>query len=261
MELVLTEKIPHRRRREFLAELEARLRDISSGLNVNVEMKGLTESRMPRIQVSGEDEEAFTEVLRHSLGIAPREYAEALRMPVLRGFVQKPSSQDDALLIDVGFRPSSPFQVVLRAERLRAQLFNGHDVPLRRMVERYGFFEDFPVELRIVSTDEDSRQTYVELSDRQWSTLVEWDRIPLDRIIAQDVLEPEVRREIRRINIERDLAAVESLSLGTHCLICKLGTNGRGLIPKLGPHLKARLFVFHPSSRSKGEPLKRNLSK
>jgi len=261
MELVLTEKIPQGRDRKFLSELEASLRGISSGLGVDIKVKGLTKSRLPRLQISGEDEEAFTEILRRSFGLAPRDHVELLDKPIRRGFVQRPPDQDDALLMDVGLESSSPFQVTLGADRLRAQLLDGRDVSLRGMVARYGFFEDFPLELRIISCDEDNRRLHAELSDRQWNMLKEWSQLPLDRITAQDVLDSEVRSAVKRASLERDFAAVENLSLGTHSLICKLGTDGKGLVPKLGPHLKAaRLFVFHPNSCEHGEPLKSKLS-
>jgi len=261
IEVVLMEKIPQRRDRKFLSELEASLGNISSGLAVEITVRGKTESRLPRLRISGEDEEAFTEILRRSFGLAPRDHVELLDQPIRKGFVQRPSDRDDTLLMDVGLESSPPFQVTLGADRLRAQLSDGRDTSLRGMVTKYGFFEDFPLELRIVSCNEDNRRLRVELSDRQWNMLKEWSQLPLDRITAQDVLDSEVRSAVKRTGLERDLAAVENLSLSTHSLICKLGTDGKGLVPKLGPHLKAaRLFVFHPDSREHGEPLKSKLN-
>lgn len=175
-----------------------------------------------------------------------------LDQPIRKGFVQRLSEREDALWIDVGLESSSPYHVMLRGDRLRAQLFDGRDVSLHSMVARYGFLEDFPLELRMASCEESDRRIQVELSDRQWNLFTEWRQLPLDRITAQDVLNSEVRSAVRRTGLERDLAAIENLSLGTHSLICKLGTDGQGLLPKLGPHLKAaRLSVFHPNSRER----------
>jgi len=231
-----------------------RLREISSGLAVSINTLGLTRSRLPMLRASGEDEEPFTEILRKSFGLGPRDHVDLLDQPIRKGFVQKPPEQDDALWIDVGLDSSLAYRVTLGADRLRAQLFDGQQVSLHSMVAKYGFLEDFPLELRIISHDETSRHIQVELSDRQWSLLKEWRQLPFDRITVQDVLESEVRTAVRRAELERDLAAVENLSLGTHSLICKLGTEGKGLIPKLGPHLRmARLFVFHPDSSEHAE--------
>jgi len=247
--LILLEKVPRGRDRKFLSELEMRLQDISSGLAVSIRTLGLTKSRLPKLQASGEDEEAFTEILRRSFGLSPRDHIDLLDQPIRKGFVQKLLEREDALWIDIGLDSSLAYHVTLGADRLRAQLFDGQHVSLHSMVAKYGFLEDFPLELRIVSYDEDNRRMRVELSDRQWNLLKEWRQLPLDRITAQDVLDSEVRSAVRRAGLERDLAAIENLSLGTHSLICKLGTDGQGLLPKLGPHLKAaRLFVFHPNS-------------
>lgn len=217
-------------------------------------MLGLTKSRLPRLQASGEDEEAFTEILRRSFGLNPRDHVDLLDQPIRKGFIQKLSERDDALWIDVGLDSPPAYHVTLGVDRLRSQLFDGQHVSLHSMVAKYGFLEDFPLELRIISCDKGNRRIQVELSDRQWNLLKEWRQLPFDRITAQDVLDSEVRSAVRRAGLERDLAAVENLSLGTHSLICKLGTEGQGLIPKLGPHLRAaRLFVFHPNSSKHAE--------
>jgi len=45
----------------------------------------------------------------------------------------------------------------------------------------------------------------------------------------------------------RDAVRVESLGLLEHALICKLGTDAVGLVPKLGPHMPtAVLAPFSP---------------
>ncbi len=209
----------------------------------------MTKSRLPRLQASGEDKDAFTEILRRSFGLSPLSLTDLINQPTRKGFVEKLLERVDALLIDIGLESSPPYQVTLRVDRLRAQLFDGRHISLRGIVAKYGFLEDFPMELRVVSCDEERRWIQVELSDLQRNLLKEWAHIPFDRITAQDVLDSEVRSAVRRSGLERDLAAIEDLSLGTHSLICKLGTDGEGLVPKLGPHLRAaRLFVFHPNS-------------
>ncbi len=249
VELVLLEKIPRGKDRRFLGELEARLRDTSSGLAVDVKMIGLTKSRLPRVKCSGDDQEAFIEILRRSYGVGPRNHLDLSDQPIRKGFVVRPSEREKALLIDIGLESATSSHVTLAADRLRAQLFDGRNVLLRDMVARCGFLEDYPLELRIISHDEYSQRIEAELSDRQQSLIQEWRQVPLDRVIAQNVLASEVSAAVKKARIERDLAAIENLSLCTHSLICKLGTHGRGIVPKLGPYLReARLFVFHPSS-------------
>lgn len=250
MEPVLLEKVPQGRSKEFLDELKMELRRASSGLAVDVRISGLTANRLPRLQVSGDDQDVFSEILRRTCGLSPRSPSDLLDQPIRKGFVQEASKRENALLIDIGLESDPPHRVLLGADRLRAQLLDGRNVSLPNIVTRYVLVENFPLELRVMSFDEDNRRVQVELSDRQWSLFGEWRELPFDRIIAQDVLNSEVRSAVKRTGLDRDLAAIESLSLATHSLVCKLGTDGQGLVPKLGPYLrKARMFVFHPDSR------------
>lgn len=253
MELVLAEKIPQGRDGKFLTELDRKLREISSGLAVNFGPIGLTKNRMPKLQVSGDDEEAFVEILRRSFGLTPNSNQDLLDQPICKGFVQK-RDQENVILIDIGLRNYPQFQVTLKAERLRAQLFDGARIPLQDMTAKYGFLEDFPLELRVITCDSASRNIEVELSDRQRERLEEWRRLPLDRINIQDALDSEILSAVGRAGLERDIAGLETLSFGTHSLVCKLGTDGKGLVRNLGSQLEmARLFVFHPDSGSNSE--------
>lgn len=252
-ELVLQEKIPEGRDRKFLVELDERLREISSGLIVSLRLMGLTKYRLPRLQVSGDDEEAFLEILRRSFGIGPKSLQDLLDQPIWKGFVKGPSDQMNTLLIDIGLE-DPPFLVMLRAERLRAQLFDGVRISLQSMIAKYGLLEDFPLELRTTSYNEADRKVEVDLSDPQRERFQEWLRLPFDRITIQNVLYSEVMNVLRETGLDRDIAAVESLSFGTHSLVCKLGTDGRGLVRRLGSQLKAaKLHVFHPDSGDRDE--------
>jgi len=247
VKLTLLEKIPRERDRRFISELEKRLSEVTSGLVVEFEILGLTDRRMPTVQVSGEDEEAVAEILRKSFGFAPKNIRDLRNRPVQKSFIEKALEQKDLVTVDVGLEDSASFRGVLRAERLSAQLFDGALVPLHKMISRFGFFEDFPLEIRVVSCDEAGQEAQVELSDRQRDVLEEWKRLPFDRIIIQNSTASEVSNAVRKAALERDIAGVESLSLGTHSLICKLGTDGQGLVRRLGSQLEAaKLFVFHP---------------
>jgi len=247
VKLTLLEKIPRGRDQRFISELEKRLEEIASGLLVEFEILDLTDRRMPMVQVSGEDEEAVVEILRKSFGLAPKNIRDLRNQSVQKGFIEKASEQKDLVTMDVGLEDSASFRGILRAERLSAQLFDGALVPLHRMMSRFGFVEDFPLEIRVVSCDEAGQEAEVELSDRQRDVLEEWTRLPFDRITVQNSTASEVSNAVRKAALERDVAGVESLSLSTHSLICKLGTDGQGLVRRLGSQLEAaNLFVFHP---------------
>ena len=251
MELTLLERIPQGRDRKFQGALEKKLQELSSGLVVNLKVMGLSRGGMPRLQVSGEDEEAFLEILRRSFGLAPKNTQDLLDQPIRKGFIQRILEQENVLLIDIGLEDQS-LRAVLGAESLRAQLFDGVHIPLRSMVTRCGLLRDFPLEVRVLSCN-GSGSIEVELSDRERDLLNEWRCLPFDRIIIQNSLESEIIEAVRRAGLERDIAGLENLSFTTHSLVCKLGTDGQGLVRRLGSQLEAvRLFVFHPDSCRNG---------
>ncbi len=248
MELTLLERFPQERDRVFLGELEKKLQELSSGLIVNLKISGLSKGGMPRLQVSGEDEEAFLEILRRSFGLAPKSIQDLVDQPIRKGLVLKILEQENLLLVDLGLADEL-LQVMLRGESLRAQLFDGVHIPLRGMVTRYGLLRDFPLEVRVVSCN-GSGSIEVELSDRERDLLREWRCLPFDRIIVQNSLESEIIDAVRKVGLERDIAGLENLSFTTHSLVCKLGTDGQGLVRRLGSQLETvKLFVFHPDFR------------
>jgi hypothetical protein len=196
LELTLLERFPQERDREFLNELEKKLQELSSGLNVNLRVSGLSKGGMPRFQVSGEDEEAFLEILQRSFGLAPESIQDLLDQPIRKGFIQKILEQENVLLIDLGLTDQSLY-ATLRAESLRSQLFDGVNVSLRSMVTRYGLLRDFPLEVRVVSCN-GSGIIEVELSDRERDLLREWQCLPFDRIIIQNSLESEIIEAVKK---------------------------------------------------------------
>jgi hypothetical protein len=202
---------------------------------------------LPRLHISGDDEEAFLEILQRSFGLNPRRLQELTDRPIWKGFVEAPTEQRDALMIDLGVESPPTLLTILEVERLRAQLVDGIPTSLQDIVEKFGLLQDFPLELRVISCDELCRRVEVELSDAQRDRFQAWRRLPFDRIIVQDVVYSEISDSLRKTGLARDVADLESLSLGTHDLVCKLGTDGQGLVRRLGSELRAaRLHVFHP---------------
>lgn len=62
----------------------------------------------------------------------------------------------------------------------------------------------------------------------------------LDRIQVFDSSKREVEFAVRKANLDRDIISVERQTLTTQSVVCKLGTDAIGLIPKLGSILRRR---------------------
>jgi hypothetical protein len=57
----------------------------------------------------------------------------------------------------------------------------------------------------------------------------------------------EIANAVERAHHFRDVSQIETLGPLEHVLLCKLGTDAVGLVPKLGPYLRAANFApFSP---------------
>jgi hypothetical protein len=69
----------------------------------------------------------------------------------------------------------------------------------------------------------------------------------LDRLIIVQASADNIRLALKRGGLTHDTIDVEPLGFFEHAVICKLGTDARGLIPRIGRNLKEATFaVFSP---------------
>ena len=245
MEVVILEKL----RRDDLARglryLDGLLKDIASGLHVTHRIIGLTERGLIRLEIKGDDEEAFCEIIQRRSGIAPVDLSNLELSDICRGLIVDSGKVGYGLYVDIGIVKPKPIDGLYPLHSIRAQLVEGRQLPIRQIIDKYHFYDDFPLEVRIAELKDGKIE--VELSDRQRESITEWSTLPFDRVIIYHALPDELQSAIESSSLERDLARVESLSLTTHLLTCKIGTQAPGIIAKLGAHLKgSRLFSFRP---------------
>jgi hypothetical protein len=132
---------------------------------------------------------------------------------------------------------------------LRAQLADGKDVPFRNLVELFCLYDNVPIEVRIAGYTEGAAVEAV-LSEKQINLFRNWVSSRFDRLIVLGSLSSEVEHAMNRSKISRDIIKTESLGILEHVVLCKLGTDAVGVIPKLGRYLKksAVLVPFSPKT-------------
>ncbi len=244
--LVTAERILHLDQEAFRAPLEARLGQLSRGLDVKVQVEGATGNGFVRIGVQGTDSEVFTELIRRKLGIAPREFSEVEVDDNLKAYVSKIDLKRQTIEVEMG-PVSTHVKTVVAREGLVAQLCDGRDLPVDKIVGTYCIHEDVPVFVRITSIDRDRRRFEAWLSDDQIAQFDQWRRQRLHRIIAVGGFQDRLREAVRLSRVERDIAGMEELSLTAHSLICTLGTEAPGIIAKIGRYISDfRLHAFLP---------------
>ena len=219
-----------------------------SGLNVQLSFAGTTDRGWIQLEVSGEDETAALSLLDREIGLAPVSLDKLKRFSVMRGKVVFSSKSEKELYVDFGVFSPKTCDAVVSEKRLCAQLADGKEVPLQELVELFCLYDNMPLEVKIVQgVEEGNKNVEAGLSEAQFSLFSRWVRCRFDRLIILGSLFYDVERAVKFSRHSRDIIKVESLGVLEQVVLCKLGTDAVGLIPKLGRYLKSSVLVpFSP---------------
>ena len=157
-------------------------------------------------------------------------------------------TQSHAFCIDLAISKPQTYYAVLSKKRLRAQLADGKMLTLQTLVRLFALYDNLPLEIKIMKDVKRERKTVEAcLSEMQLSLFYSWVRSRIDRLIILGAYFSDVKRALRLSRCSRDVIEVDSLGVLEHVVVCKLGTDAVGLIPKLGRVLKSSaLYPFSP---------------
>ena len=219
-----------------------------SGLKVQLGFAGTTNRGWIQLEVSGEDETAALSLLDREIGLAPVSLDKLEKFSVIRGKVVFSSKSEHELYVDLGVSSPKVSDAVVLGKRLCAQLADGKEVPLQELVELFCLYDNVPLEVKIVQGVEEGRKNVeAGLSEAQFSLFSRWVRCRFDRLIILGSLFSDVERAVKFSRHSRDIIKIESLGVLEQVVLCKLGTDAVGLIPKLGRYLKSAVLVpFSP---------------
>lgn len=241
-EIVLLQKIYGE---SSLDELEEVLKRLCEGLRVELTGLSVVENGWVKAEVSGEDEKVAACFLERELGLAPITIRTVKRFSVLRGKVIFSGRSRMKISVDVGVFSPKPVYALVPLRRLQGQLVDGRKFALERIVGLFGLADGFPLEVRVVKAGADMFEA--ELTEKQLELYSRWIDSRVDRLVVLGALGERVREAVRRARLKRDVLGVESLDFLEHVVVCNLGTDARGLVPKLGRRLlKARFARFSP---------------
>ena len=219
-----------------------------SGLKVQLRFAGTTDRMWIQLEVSGEDETAALNLLDHEVGLASVSLDKLKRFSVLHGKVVFSGKSEKELYVDLGVFSPTTCDAILSGKRLCAQLADGKKLPLQKLVELFCLYDNMPLEVKIVQgVEEANSNVEAGLSEAQFSLFSGWVRCRFDRLIILGSLFSDVERAVKFSRHSRDIIKIESLGVLEQLVLCKLGTDAVGLIPKLGRYLKSAVLVpFSP---------------
>jgi hypothetical protein len=217
------------------------------GLDAELGIQGATTRGWVQIDVSGEDEKTAVNYLTREFGQCPEQLKSVAKFSTMTGRITGLDKNKAEVSVDIGVFSPSIVDATIPLFQLQAQLADGKKVSLRKLTELFGLCENLPLTVKILNIAEGENCVDAMLAEKQVLQYRNWTRSLLDRLIIIGTTSHNVETALKRAECSRDIVGIESLGLLEHCVVCKLGTDATGLIPKIGRHLREAAFcVFNP---------------
>jgi hypothetical protein len=200
-----------------------------------------------KLQISGEEENVALHYLAEEIGLCPERLENVDKFSTMEGRITNLNRSKEQLYVDVGVYSPDIVDAAIPLYSLQAQLADGRKIALKKCGELFGFCEDLPLTIKVSGVDSEKKRIEAELSERQVTRYAGWVKSLLDRLIVLGVPQFEVRSALERAGFARDMVEIETLGLFECAVVCKLGTEATGLIPRIGRRLRNAVFsVFSP---------------
>ena len=213
------------------------------GLNVKITPAEANPRGWLQLAVSGEDEKIALNYLTSEFGSCTTRLEDIKKYSDLKGYIK--AADKESLFVDFGISSPKTLDVRIPLPQLQAQLVDGRKIALTKIVNLYGLITNLPLEVKILSASVDRFEA--ELGEKQVNRYASWTESMLDRLIIVGAARAEVESVLKNAYLNRDVANIDDLGLLEHSVVCKLGTDAVGLIPKMGYRLRHATFaVFSP---------------
>jgi hypothetical protein len=241
MKLTVLERPTPLTAKNFQTTLEREFEKLKGELNASITLKGFSRDGWAQIDIQGEDSEIVTELVANKFSIAHTELRE-----IDLGNYQAEiiGSNERGLKFDLG-SGSRNLDCMIPTSNLYAQLTDGRTIPVQQLIECYCLYPGMRISVRVPRKT--NRATNSWLSDDFVAVLADWVTTGLDRILVFECFKTDADSAILRTHLTRDIIAVDSRTLTLQSIVCKLGTDAIGLIPRLGRILRRRTMrPFQP---------------
>jgi len=228
----------------FTTTLHNGLSKLKGNLSATVELTQLSPRGWAIIDIQGADQEIFQQLIKRKFPVANSNFQTVEKHGVYSGQITRFNHDME---VDIGIEFQDQVNGIVKLSSLRAQLTEGKPISVKEIQEAYCLFPGSKVDVRIIMSSHDEPILTAWLADSQVDLFSDWIKSGLDRVMIFNCTIEQLDFAIRETRLERDIVAVESLTLTTHVVACKLGTDGVGLIPKLGGLLrKSEIKLFIP---------------
>lgn len=222
--------------------------DLIIGLKAQLSFAGTTDRGWIQLDVSGADETAALSLLDRKIGLALDSLDNLKKFSVMQGKIIFSNKNGNKLYVDLGVGSPNVCDAAVSDKLAYTQLTDGKEIPHKKLVELFCLYDNFPLEIKIIEDVIVGNETVkAQLSESQLSFFKSCISSRFDRLIILGSLFYDVERAIKLSRHSRDIIRIESLGVLEQVVLCKLGTDAVGLIPRIGRSLKsAVLFPFSP---------------
>ncbi|MEM3765394.1 MAG: DUF2110 family protein [Candidatus Bathyarchaeia archaeon] len=222
--------------------VEKHLKSSLKSLKVKIESVQASTQDWIQVTFSGEDEKAALNYLENTIGLCPTNASNLTKFSTVKGYMSNLSKSEEQLQLDMG---PKIIDATIPLQHLQAQLADGRKIALKKIVELYGFCKNMPLTVKIIHVDRNRLEAAI--AEKQLKDYKRWITSLFDRLIVLGASQQEIKTALKDAKCQNDVVGIEQLGLFEHTIICKLGTDAAGLIPKVGKKLtNAALSVVSP---------------
>jgi len=225
--------------------VDEKLQSMLKGLKVETKICGVSSRGLVQIAVSGEDEKVALNYLRGQIGLCPTFLQHVEKFSTVKGYVASLNKKE--LYVDIGIVSPNTVEAAIPLKLLQAQLVDGRKMALEKIADLFGFVENLPLAVKICSVNKEKSRVEAVLSEKQLALYRSWTKSLLDRLIVLGASFNEIVLALKKTGCNRDVINTERLGLFENAVVCKLGTDAVGLVPKIGRKMRnANFSIFNP---------------
>ena len=246
MKLTLLQRPAHTSVDDFETQLQKEFSMLESGLSAQAKIAGFSKGGWVQVDVTGEDHEILEELISRQFNLAITNLSQIELFGSYSGLVA--SRYKNLLEVDVGVEIPALVRVQIGVGAMRSQLCDGKQLSMEELTDTYSLHPETRIVVRISSIKTASRLVEGWLADAQIKSLSEEIVAGLQCVRIYHCTRMQVEYAVKRANLERDIVTIDSPTITTQSVVCKLGTDAVGLIPRLGSVLrKSQLEPFIPT--------------
>lgn len=225
--------------------VEENLKFMLKGLKVETKICEVSSRGLVQIAISGEDEKVALRYLDKEIGLCPTLLEKVEKFSTVKGYMTYLNKKE--LHVDIGIFSPSIIDVAISLKTLQAQIVDGRKMALKKIAELFSFVENLPLTVKVCNVNKENSHVEAMLSEKQLALYRNWTKSLLDRLIVLGASFNEIMLSLKKARCNRDVVNIEPLGLFENAIVCKLGTDATGLIPKIGGKLRnANFSIFNP---------------